>query len=115
MSPIALVLLIDVDIGLRGRTSFISATDESHTTPRPNKALIKALARAHRWREQLEKGDYNSVLELTTVFNQDPRYTRDVLRLAFLSPVAIDQILRGLQSTHASLVTLIKRPVSLLW
>ena len=41
--------------------------------PRPDEALIRALARAHRWKRMLEDGAYQSAPEIAEAERRDPR------------------------------------------
>jgi hypothetical protein len=108
-------LVIPVQLGRRGKNSYITSTQEQSTKPNPNKALIKALARAHHWRALLETGEYKSIIELTNALGQEPRYARRILQLAFLPPRLTQEIIQGLQSAHVTLANLIKRSIILAW
>jgi hypothetical protein len=47
-----------------GRKTIISDLSPPPSQPKSDNALLKALARAHRWRRQIENGDYASITEL---------------------------------------------------
>ncbi len=108
-------MVVPVHLGRRGNTSRITSAQEKPIKPKPNKALIKALTRAHHWRTLLESGKYGSIMELMKALDQEPRYARDILRLAFLPPKLTEQILRGLQPTQTMLAALTKYPPSVIW
>ena len=63
--------------------------------PRVDNAMVKALARAHRWQRMLEGGDYATVRELAKEENINPSYLSRVLRLTLLSPNLVEAILNG--------------------
>jgi hypothetical protein len=49
-------------------------------------ALVKALARAHRWQRMLESGECASISELAAAEKIDRSYLCRVLRLTLLAP-----------------------------
>jgi hypothetical protein len=57
--------------------------------------LVKAVARAHRWRAMLERAEVASVAELAAAEKINPSYLARVLRLTLLAPDIVDQILNG--------------------
>jgi site-specific DNA recombinase len=63
----------------------------------PDAALIKAVARGHVWFEELVTGHYTSVRELCRSEKVDESTVAKLLRLAFLSPTIVKQILEGNQ------------------
>jgi hypothetical protein len=54
--------------------------------PRVDSALVKALARAHRWHRMLESGECGSITELAAAEKIDRSYLCRVLRLTLLAP-----------------------------
>ena len=60
---------------------------------RIDSAMVKALARAFRWRRLIETGAYNSAAELAVVEKVDPSYLGRVLRLNLLAPDIVDALL----------------------
>jgi hypothetical protein len=60
-------------------------------------ALVKALARAFRWRRMLEAGDYGTIDELAAAEKINPSYLSRLLRLTLLAPEIIEAILDGRQ------------------
>jgi hypothetical protein len=85
----------------RGGRKLIIAPDGSDawvpTKPRPDETLIRALARAHRWKRMLEEGTYHSVAELAEVEKINKGYTSRILNLTLLAPDLTDSILDGRQ------------------
>jgi AraC-like DNA-binding protein len=64
--------------------------------PRPARidgTLVKALARAHRWQEMLDSGEYGSIEELARAEKINPSYLARVLRLTLLAPDIVESIL----------------------
>ncbi|MHA6724314.1 hypothetical protein ACX40P_15100, partial [Sphingomonas sp. RS2018] len=81
----------------------------------PDTALLRLIAKAHRWWAELRKGE----LDITTLAIREgvkPSYMTRVLRLAFLSPIVINAVLKGRQSTAATISELtLGRGVSATW
>ncbi len=64
-------------------------------TPRLDSALLKAVVRAHRWREMLESGEYASSAELAKAQKINDSYLSRILRLTLIAPDIIEAILSG--------------------
>jgi len=62
---------------------------------RVDSTLIKAIARAHRWKRMLESGQYGSIAELAAAEKINQSYLCRVLRLTLLSPSIVAAILDG--------------------
>jgi hypothetical protein len=67
------------------------------TPSKINNILLKALARAFRWRKLLDRGAYSAIKEISIKEKIDPSYVGDVLRLTLLAPDIIEMILDGRQ------------------
>jgi hypothetical protein len=65
------------------------------TPPRIDGALVKALARAHRWQRLLESGAYGTLAELADAERISRSYLSRVLRLTLLAPDIVERILDG--------------------
>ena len=76
--------------------------------PRPNATLIKALVRAHAWKERLLSGQSSSIQTIAKAEGVTPRYVGRVLRLAFLAPDIVEAILGGSQPADLELERLMK-------
>jgi hypothetical protein len=72
----------------------------SQPSARVESTLVKAIARAHRWKNMLESGSYASVAELAAAERINVSYLARVLRLTLLSPNLVEGVLAG---EHASL------------
>jgi hypothetical protein len=64
---------------------------------KPDSALIKALARAFRWKRMLESGEFSTISELAECEGIAPSYMTRVLRLTLLAPDIVEAILDGRQ------------------
>ena len=80
---------------------------------RADPALVKALARAHRWKRLLESGRYGSLAELAAAERIDRSYLARTLRLTLLAPDIVEAILDGRQSRALALPVLLEEVPSL--
>jgi hypothetical protein len=76
--------------------------------PRIDTALVKALVRAHRWRQMLENGEYNSSAELAKAERMNESYFGRILRLTLIAPDITEAILAGQQPSTLQLDDLLK-------
>ena len=88
---------------------------EGTTQPRrTDSTLVKALARAFRWKRMLESGDFATIAELAEHEGIAPSYMTRVLRLTLLAPDIVEAILDGRQWSDARLSKLLE-PFPLKW
>ena len=80
--------------------------------PKIDRALVKALARAHRWRGLLEAGRFGTLAELADAERLSRSYVCRVLRLTLLAPDIVERILDGRPT--AGLAQLMK-PFAVQW
>jgi hypothetical protein len=76
--------------------------------PRVDNTMVKALARAHRWKRMLESGEFATVQDLATAEKINASYVGRVLRLTLLSPEIVEAILDGRQPADLQLEDLLK-------
>lgn len=62
---------------------------------RAGPALVKALARAHRWQRMLDEGRYASISEMAAAEKLDRGYLGCILQLTLLAPEIVKAILDG--------------------
>jgi hypothetical protein len=79
-----------------------AGTDDVAET-RGDPALVKALARAFRWRRMLEEGRYGSIRELAAAEGVDRAYVGRALKLTLLAPEVVEAILDGRKPVNLSL------------
>jgi len=76
------------------------------TQPRqPDSTLVKALARAFRWKRMLESGEFATITELAEREGLTLSFVTRALRLTLLAPDIIEAILDGKQSSNLTLAT----------
>ena len=84
--------------------------------PRADLALLKAVARARQWSEDLLAGRARSVAEIAERERVGSRYVRRLLRLAFLGPEIVEAIATGYQPPELTAEALAERiDLPLLW
>ena len=84
--------------------------------PRADSALLKAVARARQWSEDLLAGRVQSVAEIAERERVGSRYVRRLLRLAFLAPKIVEAIAAGDQPPELTAEALAERiELPLLW
>lgn len=71
-------------------------------------ALVKALARAFRWKRMLESGEFATIAELAESERIAPSYMTRVLRLMLLAPDIVEAILDGKQGPEVTLGRLLE-------
>jgi hypothetical protein len=82
--------------------------------PRIDSALVKAVVRAHRWREMLEGGKYACSAELAKAEKVNDSYVSRILRLTLVAPDIVEAILTGRQPSTLQLDELLK-PLPAAW
>jgi hypothetical protein len=104
---------IPISIRRRGGRKLVLAPDgtpDSWAAPsrRIDNALVKAVARAFRWREQLESGKHATIAEIAAAEKINESYVSRVLRLTLLAPDIVESILDGQQLAALTLAVLMK-------
>ena len=82
---------------------------EGASTPRrPDDALVKALARAFRWKRMLDSGEFASISELAEMEGIAFTYMARLLRLTLLAPDIVEAILDGRQRPELTLARVLE-------
>lgn len=102
---------VPISIRRRGGRKLVLAPDGPATTvtrssSRVDNAMVKAIARAFRWREMLENGTHATIAEIAEAEKINESYVGRVLRLTLLAPEIIEMILTGKHSASMTLNTL---------
>lgn len=105
---------VAIAIRRRGGRKLVLAPDGAEVTaassPRHvDNAMVKAIARAFRWREMLESGDYATIREIANSEQINESYVGRVLRLTLLAPDLVEAILGGRQPMSLQLDGLMRR------
>lgn len=104
---------IPISIRRRGGRKLILApqgTSDIRTalSRRIDNAMVKAIARAFRWREMLENGTHSTIAEIAAAEKINESYVGRVLRLTLLAPDIVEAILAGRQAAELQLDRLMK-------
>jgi hypothetical protein len=81
---------------------------------RTDNSLVKALARAFRWKRMLETGEFTTIAELAEREGITPSYMTRVLRLTLIAPDIVEAILDGKQGPDVTLARVLE-PVTGEW
>ena len=110
---------VPISIKQRGGRKLVLAPDGTNVTTAPvcrhiDNAMVKAVARAFRWREMLENGTHATIAEIAAAEKINESYVGRVLRLTLLAPDIVEAILGGRQPVHMTLAVLM-RPFEVGW
>ena len=105
---------VPISIRKRGGRRLVLAPDGTDVTMAPvsrhiDNAVVKAIARAFRWREMLESGEYATIREIATAEKINESYVGRVLRLTLLAPDIVQSIVDGRQPVELQLKRLSKQ------
>lgn len=106
--PDTVILHVPFRIVKRGGRKAIALPDGASAPRRPDDALVKALARAFRWKRMLESGEFATIAELAEREGIAPSYMTRVLRLTLLAPDIVEAILDGKQGPEVTLGRLLE-------
>lgn len=112
-----LTVRVPFSIKKRGGRKLFIAPDGAPWSPphgRIDNTLVKAIARAHRWKRLLEGGQYASIADLAAAEKINESYLCRVLRLTLLAPNIVEAILDGRQPPGMQLEPLL-RPIPVGW
>ena len=74
-----------------------------------DRALLKAVARARMWFEELASGRMPSLADIARRENIAVRYVERLSRLAFVAPTIVEAVCQGQQPADLTVETLLKR------
>jgi hypothetical protein len=110
----AVTVRIPISIRKRGGRKLVLAPDgiaDKWAAPsrRIENAMVKAIARAFRWREMSESGTHATIAEIAVGEKINESYVGRVLRLTLLAPDIVEAILSGRQPPKLQLESLLRR------
>lgn len=106
-----LTVRVPFAIKKRGGRKLVIAPDGVPWSPpraRIDSTLVKAIARAHRWKRLLEGGQFASIADLAAAEKINESYVCRVLRLTLLAPAIVEAILHGNQPPELQMDALLK-------
>jgi hypothetical protein len=112
--PETVTVHIPFHIVKRGGRKEMQMPDGASSQRKTDNTLIKALARAFRWKRMLESGEFTTIAELAEREGIAPSYMTRVLRLMLLAPSIVEAIVEGQQPPDAKLADFLE-PFPLEW
>ena len=92
----------------RGGRKAMQLPDGVQPDRKADNTLVKALARAFRWKKMLESGEFATIAELAEREGIAPSYMARVLRLTLLAPDIVEAILNGTQGPGVTLARVLE-------
>ena len=112
--PETVTLHVPFRVVKRGGRKEMQLPEGASQTRKTDNTLVKALARAFRWKRMLESGEFATIAELAEREGIAPSYMTRVLRLTLLAPDIVEAILNGKQGPEVTLARLLE-PFPLEW
>jgi len=101
--PETFTLHVPFSVVKRGGRKEMQMPDSANKPRRADSTLVKALARAFRWKRMLESGEFATIAEMAEQEGIAPSYMTRVLRLTLLAPDIVESILDGQQGPEVTL------------
>ncbi len=112
--PDVITVQVPFRVVKRGGRKEMRLPDGAAQPSRTDNTLVKALARAFRWKRMLGSGEFATIAELAEREGIAPSYMTRVLRLTLLAPDIVEAILDGKQTSDVTLKGLME-PFPLEW
>ena len=106
--PETVTLHVPFRVVKRGGRKEMQMPDSAVQPRRTDSALVKALARAFRWKRMLESGEFTTIAELAEREGIASSYMTRVLRMTLLAPEVVEAILDGKQGPEVTLGRLLE-------
>jgi len=107
--PETVTLHVPFHIVKRGGRKEMQLPDRVRPERTADNTLVKALARAFRWKRMLEGGEFATIAELAEREGIASSYMTRVLRVTLLAPDIVEAILAGKQGPEVTLVSVLER------
>ena len=104
--PDTVTIHVPFHIAKRGGRKEMVLPEGAAQAPKPDNTLVKALARAFRWKRMLESGEFASISELAEKEGIAFTYMARLMRLSLLSPELVDAVMDGHQPANITLANL---------
>ena len=106
--PETVTLHVPFRIVKRGGRKEMQLPEGAAQPSRTDSTLVKALARAFRWKRLLEAGAFVTIAELARSEGIAPSYMTRVMRMTLLAPEIIEAIVEGRQGPELTLAGLLE-------
>jgi len=101
--PDTVTLHVPFRVMKRGGRKEMQLPEGATQVRRTDSTLVKALARAFRWKRMLESGEFTSISELAEREGIAFTYMARLMRLSLLAPEIVDAIMDGRQPATVTL------------
>lgn len=108
VTPDTVTLHVPFRVVKRGGRKEVQLPDGAPVQRKTDNTLVKALARAFRWKRMLDTGEFATINELAERERIAPSYLTRVLRLTLLAPDIVEAILDGRQGPEVTLGRLLE-------
>jgi hypothetical protein len=106
--PDTVTLHVPFRVVKRGGRKEMQLPEGTAQPRRTDNTLVKALARAFRWKRLLDSGEFATIAELAEREGIAPSYMTRVLRLTLLAPDIVEAILDGRQAPEVTLARVLE-------
>jgi hypothetical protein len=107
-APDVITIQVPFRVVKRGGRKEMRLPDGAAQPSRTDNTLVKALARAFRWKRMLGSGEFSTIAELAEREGIAPSYMTRVLRLTLLAPDIVEVILDGRQGPEVTLTQVLE-------
>lgn len=105
--PDTIIIHVPFRIVKRGGRKGMQLPEGSALQRKTDNTLVKALARAFRWKRMLESGEFTTIAELAAKEKLAASYLARVLRMAQLAPEIVEAIAAGTQPSEMTVAHLL--------
>lgn len=106
--PETVTLHVPFRVVKRGGRKEMHLPDGFRPDRKTDNTLVKALARAFRWKRMLESGEFATIAELAEREGIAPSYITRILRVTLLAPNIVEAILDGSQGPGVTLALVLE-------
>jgi hypothetical protein len=106
---VAIARTFSMQLKRRGVELRLVVGDHNRSAAIVDLSLLKAVARAHRWFDEISTGKARSLAAIATREGLNVRYVGRLIRLAFLAPDIVESIVEGRQPTTLTAEALTRR------
>jgi hypothetical protein len=106
--PEIITLHLPFRVVRRGGRKEMRLPDRAGQPRRTDNTLVKALARAFRWKRMLESGEFATIAELAEREGIASSYITRLLQLTLLAPDIVEAILDGKQGPEVTLARVLE-------
>ena len=104
--PDTMTIHVPFRVVKRGGRKEMQLPEGAAQARKTDSTLVRALARAFRWKRMLESGEFASISELAEKEGIAFTYMARLMRLSLLSPELVDAVMDGRQPAHITLANL---------